>query len=188
MAVCYGLHQPGGQNLHLSDSPSIENREMGILSTLLKWNEVDPPSREEKLRNDRVCKFYQHNRNPFVDHPEYASLIWKRVTPTHQNWHFPAKKELIKWVQTPNKRRIKNKASCYLEEQFILTPKVVPANDGKSKKLPWRILDCGARPVLYQWLVTTTTIIGFLTFTCHQKNDNRGGPHGPSMFSESKTL
>ncbi|KAJ6881028.1 hypothetical protein NC651_027770 [Populus alba x Populus x berolinensis] len=96
MAVCYGLHQPGGQNLHLSDSPSIENREMGILSTLLKWNEVDPPSREEKLRNDRVCKFYQHNRNPFVDHPEYASLIWKRVTPTHQNWHFPAKKELIK--------------------------------------------------------------------------------------------
>ncbi|KAJ6888121.1 hypothetical protein NC652_029217 [Populus alba x Populus x berolinensis] len=96
MAVCYGLHQPGGQNLHLSDSPSIENREMGILSTLLKWNEVDPPSREEKLRNDRVCKFYQHNRNPFVDHPEYASLIWKRVTPTHQNWRFPAKKELMK--------------------------------------------------------------------------------------------
>ncbi|KAI5568614.1 hypothetical protein BDE02_12G025800 [Populus trichocarpa] len=96
MAECYGLHQPGGQNLHLSDSPSIENREMGLLSTLLKWNEVDPPSREEKLRNDRVCKFYQHNRNPFVDHPEYVSLIWKRVTPTHQNRHFPAKKEIMK--------------------------------------------------------------------------------------------
>ncbi|CAK7327884.1 unnamed protein product [Dovyalis caffra] len=96
MAVCYGLQQPGGLNLHLSDSPSFEHREMGLLSTLLKWNEVDPPSREEKLRNDRVCKFYQHNRNPFVDHPEYASLIWKPVTPSHQSFHFPARKELMK--------------------------------------------------------------------------------------------
>ncbi|XP_058756106.1 uncharacterized protein LOC131629337 isoform X2 [Vicia villosa] len=80
MAVCYGLQQPGGSPaLRLSDTPNVENREMGLLSTLLEWNEVDPPSREEKLRNERICKFYQHNRNPFVDHPEYAKLIWKSV-------------------------------------------------------------------------------------------------------------
>lgn len=52
---------------------------MGLLSTLLEWNEVDPPSREEKLRNERICKVYQHNRNPFVDNPEYANLIWKKA-------------------------------------------------------------------------------------------------------------
>ncbi|BAF08713.2 Os02g0462300 [Oryza sativa Japonica Group] len=49
---------------------------MGLLSALLKWNELDPPSRSEQLRNNRVCSLYQHNRNPFVDHPEYANLIW----------------------------------------------------------------------------------------------------------------
>ncbi|KAG8070633.1 hypothetical protein GUJ93_ZPchr0006g44049 [Zizania palustris] len=49
---------------------------MGLLSALLMWNELDPPSRSEQLRNDRVCSLYQHNRNPFVDHPEYANLIW----------------------------------------------------------------------------------------------------------------
>ncbi|KAJ8770193.1 hypothetical protein K2173_011528 [Erythroxylum novogranatense] len=76
MAICYGFHQPGGRNLYLSDSPNIENREMGLLSSLLRWNEIDTPSWEEKLRNERICKFYQHNRNPFVDHPEYANLIW----------------------------------------------------------------------------------------------------------------
>ncbi|KAL9681432.1 hypothetical protein QQ045_013215 [Rhodiola kirilowii] len=77
MAVSYGYHQPGGApDLQLSDFPNIGNREMGILSTLLRWNRVDPPSREEKLRNERVCKLYQHNRNPFIDHPEYADLIW----------------------------------------------------------------------------------------------------------------
>ncbi|GLT71931.1 hypothetical protein SLA2020_439130 [Shorea laevis] len=86
MAICYGFHQPGGgSDLHLSDSPSIGKREMGMLSTLLKWNEVDPPSRQEKLRNERICKFYQHNRNPFVDHPEFANRIWKRVVSGHQS-------------------------------------------------------------------------------------------------------
>uniref|UniRef100_A0A7N0VHA6 Uncharacterized protein n=1 Tax=Kalanchoe fedtschenkoi TaxID=63787 RepID=A0A7N0VHA6_KALFE len=86
MAVCYGHHQPdGAPALQLSDSPSIRNREMGILSTLLKWNRLDPPSREEKLRNERVCKLYQHNRNPFIDHPEYADLIWTARSRIHQN-------------------------------------------------------------------------------------------------------
>ncbi|XP_058226255.1 uncharacterized protein LOC131335072 isoform X2 [Rhododendron vialii] len=84
MAVCYGVNQSGrGLNLHLSDSPNIANKEMGMLSTLLKWNEIDPPSREEKLRNERICIKYQHNRNPFVDHPEYANRIWKHVVPRH---------------------------------------------------------------------------------------------------------
>lgn len=50
---------------------------MGLLSALLQWNEIDPPSRSEQLRNDRVCSLYQHNRNPFVDHPEFANLIWR---------------------------------------------------------------------------------------------------------------
>ncbi|XP_027331153.1 uncharacterized protein LOC113846751 isoform X1 [Abrus precatorius] len=80
MAVCYGFQQSGASpGLRLSDTPNVENREMGLLSALLKWNEVDPPSREEKLRNERICKFYQQNRNPFVDHPEYANLIWKQA-------------------------------------------------------------------------------------------------------------
>uniref|UniRef100_A0A0E0JZK7 Uncharacterized protein n=1 Tax=Oryza punctata TaxID=4537 RepID=A0A0E0JZK7_ORYPU len=68
MAVSYGSDQKdGAPHLELSDSPSIP---------LLKWNELDPPSRSEQLRNNRVCSLYQHNRNPFVDHPEYANLIW----------------------------------------------------------------------------------------------------------------
>lgn len=68
---------------------SVGNKEMGLVSSLLKWNEKDPPSREEKLRNDRICKFYQHNRNPFVDHPEYADLIWKQISPTRESLKVP---------------------------------------------------------------------------------------------------
>ena len=49
--------------------------EMGKLQKLLDWNMVDPPDDFEKNRNE-VIYSYQENRNPFIDHPEYADLIW----------------------------------------------------------------------------------------------------------------
>ncbi|KAL6977778.1 hypothetical protein U1Q18_026564 [Sarracenia purpurea var. burkii] len=106
MAVCYGLNQSGGGlGLQLSDSPSVANREMGMLSTLLKWNEVDPPSREEKLRNERVCTMYQHNRNPFVDHPEYANLIWKQVVQGHQGFYTPPQLRISEFHYTKERSK-----------------------------------------------------------------------------------
>ncbi|URD89935.1 Endonuclease I [Musa troglodytarum] len=90
MAVSYGFQQPDGRlPLLLSDSPNIEKHEMGLLSTLLQWNKLDPPSRMEQLRNDRICKLYQHNRNPFIDHPEYANFIWKNVTSSNLTAQHP---------------------------------------------------------------------------------------------------
>jgi len=47
-------------------------RYMGMLDDLLAWHEADPPSAEELARND-VIQSYQGNRNPFVDHPEWAT-------------------------------------------------------------------------------------------------------------------
>ncbi|KAL5699673.1 hypothetical protein ACHQM5_030544 [Ranunculus cassubicifolius] len=109
MATTYGFSQSdGSQNLRLSDSPSAENSEMGLLSTLLKWNEVDPPSRTEKLRNNRVCKLYQHNRNPFVDHPEYANLIWTPHTPTTGQTKYIPRKAWINEFHYNNKGKDKN--------------------------------------------------------------------------------
>ena len=51
---------------------------MGILSTLLRWNEQDPVSPAERRRNDVVYS-YQRNRNPFVDHPEWVRVIFGGV-------------------------------------------------------------------------------------------------------------
>ena len=46
------------------------------INMLLRWNEQDPVSEKEKERNEAIYNDYQHNRNPFVDHPEYARMIW----------------------------------------------------------------------------------------------------------------
>ena len=45
---------------------------MGLLSTLLAWNLADPPDDAERERIEVVYSF-QGNRNPFVDHPEWAT-------------------------------------------------------------------------------------------------------------------
>ena len=56
------------------------NPEHGKLSALLEWNELDPPSEFEETRNDRIYDNWQGNRNPFVDHPEFADLIWDETS------------------------------------------------------------------------------------------------------------
>jgi endonuclease I len=49
---------------------------LGKLSVLLAWNTQDPPDAFEKRRNQVIYDQFQHNRNPFVDHPEWARSIW----------------------------------------------------------------------------------------------------------------
>ena len=46
------------------------------IQMLLRWNEQDPVSQKEIDRNNAIYNDYQHNRNPFVDYPEYARMIW----------------------------------------------------------------------------------------------------------------
>ena len=41
----------------------------------LEWNEIDPVSETEIIRNDYTYQI-QGNRNPFIDYPEYAEMIW----------------------------------------------------------------------------------------------------------------
>ncbi len=45
------------------------------LDMLLKWHKNDPVSQKEIDRNNAIANI-QHNRNPFVDFPEFAEKIW----------------------------------------------------------------------------------------------------------------
>jgi endonuclease I len=48
----------------------------GKLSTLLQWHKQDPVDEFERHRNEMIYRDYQHNRNPFIDHPEWVEAIW----------------------------------------------------------------------------------------------------------------
>jgi len=52
------------------------------IEVLLDWHyNVDPVDDRERARNDEAYNF-QGNANPFVDHPEYANMIWNPTTDT----------------------------------------------------------------------------------------------------------
>ena len=51
------------------------NSENDAKKMLLEWNKLDPVDDSEIIRNDVVYGI-QGNRNPFIDHPEYADYIW----------------------------------------------------------------------------------------------------------------
>lgn len=54
---------------------------MGKLSDLLKWNLEYDVTQYENNRNNGA-QYLQGNRNPFIDHPEYACKIWGNTNTT----------------------------------------------------------------------------------------------------------
>lgn len=49
--------------------------ETEAIDMLKDWNASDPVDESETRRNEAVYT-YQHNRNPFIDFPEFVSRIW----------------------------------------------------------------------------------------------------------------
>jgi len=76
MAVRYEGDKSGEVDLEIVDYVGTSGAVLGKLSTLLTWNQLDPVDDFERNRND-VIYGYQGNRNPFVDHPEFADMIWE---------------------------------------------------------------------------------------------------------------
>ncbi len=66
----------GFNDLELSTVSGSSVPRIGDLDILLQWNSSDPVDSFEMRRNDRIHSQWQGNRNPFVDHPEWAASIW----------------------------------------------------------------------------------------------------------------
>lgn len=64
----------GGKSEISSDTG--HSAKYGILSDLLDWNRKYKPDAFEIHRNNIIYNTYQHNRNPFIDFPEWADYIW----------------------------------------------------------------------------------------------------------------
>ena len=92
------------------------------LSDLLLWHVQDPVDDWERNRNNIIYYDYQNNRNPFIDQPEFAELIWGDLSgSTSLN---PSKKTLIKIIDYAGKtsKKIRN------------TPLIFIYSDGSTEK------------------------------------------------------
>lgn len=86
MDVRYNGTDPGTQDLLLINGnppePPADIPQMGDLQSLLRYHYTDPPDTFERRRNHVVFSnifnpsYYQGNRNPFVDNPEWVWTIF----------------------------------------------------------------------------------------------------------------
>ena len=71
MAVRYDRSDTNTIDLELSNGNPGTSSGLGDLSRLIEWHFAATPDEFERSRNQTVFSF-QNNRNPFVDHPEWA--------------------------------------------------------------------------------------------------------------------
>ncbi|WP_291974274.1 endonuclease [Lutibacter sp.] len=58
---------------------TVNNIDPKMIDLFLQWNVEDPVSPFETKRNETLANI-QHNRNPFIDNPYLATLIWGGLT------------------------------------------------------------------------------------------------------------
>lgn len=73
-----------GEDGSWSGSPMVNGAQpkAWAITMLLQWNTNDPVSQKEIDRNNAIYEL-QGNRNPFIDHPEYAAYIWSGESPNN---------------------------------------------------------------------------------------------------------
>ena len=86
----HGITGSSEPNLILTDDRNLMNQSvtgvneavgyMGLLSVLLQWHKEDPVDLIETRHHETVASF-QGNRNPFIDHPEWAECVFESNCP-----------------------------------------------------------------------------------------------------------
>lgn len=71
---------PGTESQYVINSTG-NNYKQWYIDMLIQWHMMDPVSQKELDRNDAI--YYntpQHNRNPYIDHPEYVCMVWSSTS------------------------------------------------------------------------------------------------------------
>lgn len=129
-------------NLQFVDGAG-HSKTIGDFKTLMKWHLEEPPTQEEINRNQAVYEI-QKNRNPFIDHPEYAAYIYSEAGSYYANNGTTMANEVNALLANNNPyggqtnveptKLTLDDYSCTLEvgQSRALTLGVVPANGNKS--------------------------------------------------------
>ncbi|MDD3321820.1 MAG: endonuclease [Paludibacter sp.] len=117
MATCYaGLCESWTSTSEAAAIYSSSN--LGFTSyavaLYLKWSRQDPVSTKEINRNNAVYSI-QHNRNPFIDHPELAEFIWG--TRMGEQWSLTTELNNVKINFSISPNPVQNELSINSEEQ-----------------------------------------------------------------------
>ena len=131
-------------------SGSSGDGQFGDLETLKKWHIQDPVDDLERRRNDRAYEL-QGNRNPFVDHPEYANIIY--------GTNYSDDSCTVKYVTDYDTQFNYEDNTIYKIGDIVKEPNVIPTNSYSIGFDGWYIDSEFSR----KWDFNTDTLNGNLT-------------------------
>ena len=114
---------------------TLNTGRIGKLSTLLKWHFMEPPTEWEIKRNNEVASRWHHNRNPFVDHPEYASKIFYTLPEPGSGTPTAAVKTAIETYGDLNQGIVLEHSALTLNEGQ--STKINVTNNPHSESITW---------------------------------------------------
>lgn len=76
MSTRYDGADSGTSDLQLATGSPGTGSMLGDLNRLIEYHFAAPPDMFERRRNQIIFDDYQHNRNPYIDHPEYAWSVF----------------------------------------------------------------------------------------------------------------
>lgn len=114
---------------------TLNTGRIGKLSTLLKWHFMEPPTEWEIRRNNEVATRWHHNRNPFVDHPEYASRIFYTLPEPGSSTPTAAVKTAIETYGDLNQGIVLEHSTLTLNEGQ--NTKINVVNNPNSESITW---------------------------------------------------
>ncbi|OOB84306.1 ribonuclease [Flavobacterium columnare] len=97
------------------DGSNDQVYEKWYLDLMITWHLQDPVSQKEIDRNNAVCAA-QHNRNPFIDHPEYVCQIWSAQCQALSNAEFQLQTNISLYPNPSNGELIKINSEIELDE------------------------------------------------------------------------
>lgn len=84
MAVRYDGTEANTTDLELFAGDPSTSQGLGDLNRLIEWNYAAPPDLFERRRDQIIYDQFQHNRDPFTDHPEYVWSVFVNQTNNSQ--------------------------------------------------------------------------------------------------------
>ena len=120
-----------------STSTQSTTGKMGILSDLLEWNRLDPVDEFEIKRNNLLYVNYTNNRNPFIDFPQWADIIWGSESGTANPSTDPISKKDVDPVPVTGVSLDKEQISVSVEGKQTLVATVSPLN-ATNKSVTWK--------------------------------------------------
>ena len=110
---------------------------LGVLSDLLEWNKIDPPDEYEIHRNNLLYTNFTHNRNPFIDFPDWADICFGNSTrsadPIHDKINGTSEEKQLVSISVTT---LPDKTSYVENETFDPTGMVVKAQYDDGTSLP----------------------------------------------------